>query len=325
MQSFQTSQLLEHPPTLHSEKLPDMPLGTYFATAVVIGRNVFVCEGTTNVLPREHFIQAYDLDKATWTQLPPTLHYGCAATAIENQLVIIGGHETSSRAITNMVSSWTGDSWEQNLPALPTKRSRPSVMTYGTYVIVAGGLAEDDRTLLSSLDVLDTATRQWQTPATLQLPQPLYAMQMTVCTSHIYVAGALITKDAAEFSATSSKSVWQLPVSTFVKALEDKDHTPLEWVETASTPLYHPALLQHTAHPLAIGGCDKPKQPTPNIAMYDSHSNEWSTVGQLLEPRIRCTVVGLSRDTFMVCGGCTEAYNAYSTLLKTVELVHMPH
>ena len=304
-----------------------MPIATLRATAIVIGRNVYVCGGKCPNDTLACIVQAYNIGKATWTQLPPAPQCYSEAAAIDSVLVLIAGWEASSGTVTNMVSSWTGQGWEQNIPALPTKRFRPGVMTYDTYVIVAGGLAEDNQTILSSIDVLDTTTRQWQTPANLQLPRPMFFMQMTVCATHMYVASAGIAYDAydATNAVTPSNSVWQLPVSTLIKVLETEDRNSLQWAETAPTPFYQFALLQSTAHPLAIGGDDVSYKPTPNIAVYDPRSNKWSTVGQLLEPRVRCAVVSLSRDTFMVCGGCSDSWNPLSTLLNTVELVHMSH
>ena len=144
----------------------------------------------------------------------------------------------------------------------------------------------------------------------------------------MYVASAFITYDGTTKTVTPSKSVWQLPASTFVNLIENEDRSPLQWAETAPTPFYESTLLQHTAHPLAVGGRDDSynlDDPTPNIAVYHPRSNKWSTVGQLLEPRVKCAVVSLSRDTFMVCGGCSDGCNPLSTLLNTVELVHMSH
>ena len=285
---------------------------------------MYVCGGGCSDIGLAQVVQAYNLDKETWTQLPSAPQYNSEAATIDNELVLIAGHEASSGTVTNMVSSWNGQGWEQNIPALPTKRVRPSVMTYGNYVLVAGGRAEDNQTLLSSIDVLDTTTRQWQTPANLQLPQPMHEMQMTVCATHMYVSSAATAHDATTNTHTTSKSVWQLPARTLVNVLENEDRTQLQWAETA--PLYYSSrLLQHTAHPLAVGGRFSSYKPTPNIAVYDPRRNKWSTVGQLLEPRVRCAVVSLSRDTFMVCGGCSDARNPLSTLLNTVELVHMSH
>ena len=270
-------------------------------------------------------VQVYDLDKATWTKLPPAPQYNGQAVAINNQLVLIGGREASSNTISNMVSTWTGQGWQQDIPAMPTKRFRPGVTMYGTYVVVAGGMAEDKRTLLRGIDVMDTTIRQWWTPANLRLPQPMYQMKIIVCDSHICVAGAAIAYDVASDRGTPSNAVWQFPVNAVDKILTGEDHSPPDgWKEIAPTPKSHSALLQYMAHPLAVGGHDNSYRASSRIAMYDPRSNKWCTVGQLLEPRARCTVVGLSGHSFLVCGGCSDAWDLRYTLLNSLEEVHMP-
>ena len=299
--------------------LPDLPIATVGATAIVIARNVYVCGGMCGDVASARVVHVYDLDKATWTKLPPAPQFNSQAVTINNQLVLIGGREASSSTISNMVSTWTEQVWQQDIPAMPTKRFRPDVTTYGTYVIVAGGRAEDEETPLNSIDVLTTTTLLWSTPANLQLPRPMCTMQITVSATHICVASAGIAYDATTNTETSSKSVWQLPVSTLTKVLMGEDHSPHDWEEIAPTPHYRSALLQHTTHPLAVGGHVSGKA-TSNIAVYDPRSNKWSTVGQLLEPRTRCTVVGLSRHSFLVCGGLSDPSDR-NTLLSSVEVV----
>ena len=300
--------------------MPDLPIATACATAVVIARNVYVCGGVCpgRDVASERVVQVYDLDKATWAKLPPAPQYNSEAVTINNQLVLIGGRKPSSCTITNMVSTWTGQRWQQDLPVMPTKRLRPGVTTYNAYVLVAGGRAED--TILNSIDVLDTTTRQWYTPANLQLPRPMYNMQITVSATHICVASAGIRYDATTNTVASSKSAWQLPVSTLTKVLMNEDHSPHDWEEIAPTPHYRSALLQHTTHPLAVGGRDNSLHSVATIAVYDRHSNKWSTVGQLPEPRTECTVVSLSRCSFLVCGGLSDPRDI-NTLLSSVEVV----
>ena len=320
MQVFQTSQLLEDQPTLHSVRLPDLPIATYAATALFIARNVYVYGGACPDIPSARAVQVYDLDKATWTKLPPAPQFNSEAAAINNQLVLIGGWEASSRTTTNMVSTWTGQGWQQDIPAMPTKRSRPGVTTYNTYLMVAGGKAEDNQTILGSIDVMDTTTRQWYTPANLQLPRPMYAMQIAVSATHICVASAIFMYEAGTSTASYSKSVWELPVSTLSKVLVGEDGGPHQWTEIAPTPHYGSTLLQDTPHPLAIGGHDDSGKSTADIAVYDRHSNKWSTVGQLLEPRAWCTAVSLSRRSFLVCGGRSGVRDSI-TQLSSVEVV----
>ena len=301
-------------------RLPDLPIATAYATALVIARNVYVCEGACLDFASTCVVQLYDLDKATWTKLPPAPQFNSEAAAINNQLVLIGGREASSGTITNMVSTWTGQGWQQDIPAMPTKRLRPGVTTCNTYLMVAGGMAEDNQTPLGSIDVMDTTTRQWYTPANLQLPWPMFGMQITVSATHICVASAAITYDATTKTGTSSKRVWQLPVSTLSKVLVGEDSGPHQWTEIAPTPHYRSALLQDTAHPLVVGGDNDSYKSTTDIAVYDRHSNKWYTVGQLLEPRTGCTAVSLSRRSFLVCGGRSDARDI-NTVLSSVEVV----
>ena len=301
-------------------RLPDLPIATSFATALVIARNVYVCGGTCRDVASARVVQVYDLDKATWTKLPPAPQYNSEAAAINNQLVLIGGCEASSYTITNMVSTWTGQDWQQDIPAMPTKRVLPGVTTYNTYLIVAGGRAEDNQTILGTIDVMNTTTRQWYTPANLHLPRPMFTMQITVSATHICVASACITYDATTKTGTTSNSVWELPVSTLSKVLVGEDSGPHQWTKIAPTPHYKSALLQDTAHPLAVGGRNDSSKSTADIAVYDRHSNKWSTVGQLLEPRVRCTAVSLSRRSFLVCGGLSDPRDI-NTKLSSVEVV----
>ena len=319
LQVFQTSQLLENQSTLLSVRLPDLPIATCSATAIAIARNVYVCGGGCPDVASARVVQVYDLDKAAWTKLPPAPQYNSEAAAINNRLVLIGGGEASCDAVTNIVSTWTGQGWQQDLPVMPTKRYRPGVATYNTYVIVAGGRAEDKQTFLSSIDVLNTITQQWCTPANLQLSRPMYRMQITVSARHICVASAAIAHDATTKTITSSNCVWQLPVSTVTKVLANEDHSLLQWTEIAPATSYHSALLQHTTQPLAVGGHGLGK-PAPNIAVYDPCSNKWSTVGQLLEPRTVCAAVSLSRQSFLVCGGLSDPRDI-NTRLSSVEVV----
>ena len=265
-------------------------------------------------------MQVYDLDKETWAKLPPAPQYNSEAAAINNQLALIGGREASSDTITNMVSTWTGQGWQQDIPAMPTKRVRPGVTTCNTYIIVAGGRAEDNQTLLGSIDVMDTTTRQWYTPANLELPRLMCAMQITVSATHICVASADIAYYASSNSGIISKRVWELPVSALSKVLVGEDSGPHQWTEIAPTPHHRSTLLQDTAHPLAVGGHNDSYKPTAHIVVYDCHSNKWSTVGQLLEPRTGCTAVSLSRRSFLVCGGASDPRDI-NTLLSSVEVV----
>ena len=308
---------------LQSVKLPDLPIATSHATAIIIGRFVYVCGGICPNVVLARRVQMYDLEKHVWTTLPPAPQFNSEVAVIKNHLVLIGGREASSGAIANLISTWSGHGWQQHLPLMPTKRFRPGVTMFGTFVLVAGGRAEDNQTLLSSIDVLNTTTIQWFTPAYLQLPWPMYGMKITICSNSIYIASSLIGYNATTDTHTTTQSVWQLPVHALEASLANVSVRPAHrWMEIAPAPNYGSAVLQGTAHLVAVGGYDDSCKPTVDIAVYDPCCNKWSTVGYLTVAPIRCSVVSLDRTSFMVFGGRSDTVDA-KTLLSSVELVCM--
>ena len=291
----------------------------------MVNDHVYVCGGSCPDVDLERQVQVFSINNSTWSTLPESLQYRCQGAAINNKLVLIGGREAASRRATNLVSTWTGHGWQQDLPPMPTKRSRPGVTTYyRTFVVVAGGLGEDEQTLLSSIDVLNITTCQWWTPANLQLPQPMLSMNFIISSTHLCVASARIRYDAAMNKSTPIKDVWQLPVTALENIVANGGNsTPHQWTKVAPTPYYNSAILQDTAHIVTVGGDDHSYNPTSDVFVYNLDSDEWSKMDQLSVPRTRCAVVSLSRTSFIVCGGCTDTRDPRNTLLTSVEVVHV--
>ena len=321
LQIFQTNLLLDDGPCLHSEMLPELPVAVSNATAIVINKNVFICGGVCEKIASSVRVHKYSFRNRKWTTLPDAPQYRCEATAINNCLVIIGGRKAQLRQITNQLSTWTGNNWRQDHPPMPHKRVRPGVASFDTFVIVAGGWAEDNQTLLRTIDVLNTTTNQWCTLNNLQLPQPMGGMKLTVCATHLYVASATIHSG----DPTDTAAVIRLPVSELERVLTNEQHRPRHpWTKMAPTPHYHSTLLNDTMYPVAVGGRHtETSEPTSDIAVYHPHCNTWSSVGQLLAPRMRCAVVSLNTTSFLVLGGCHDIEDHVNTLLRSVELVRM--
>ena len=309
---------------MQSVRLPDLPIPTSDASAVMINDHIYVCGGFCGDVDLACQVQVYDVNQNVWGTLPHSPQYNSQGVAINSQLVLIGGREAASEGVTNLVSTWTGQEWQQDLPPMPTKRVRPGVTTYHTFVVVAGGLAEDKQTLLSSIDILNITTRQWWTPANLQLPWPMDGMQCTISSAHLCVASANISYDLATDTVSNVKDVWQLPVTALEEVLiTGEDEAPHQWTKVAPTSYFNSAILQDTAHIVAVGGDDSLDEPTPDIFVYNPDRDVWSKVGQLGVPRAYCAVVSLSRTSFIVCGGCTDTSDPDNTLLSSVEVVHV--
>ena len=281
-----------------------------------------MCGGDGDVVSAR-IVQVYSVSHQRWNTLSLSPQYYSQGVQINGHLVLIGGREASSGAVTNLVSTWNGQVWHQELPPMPTKRIRPGVTTYQNLVVVAGGLGEDVQTLLSSIAILNITTLQWSTLGNLPLPQPMFEMQFTISNAHLYVASATIAYDVATGTGTPTKTVWQLPLTALENALTTEgDNVSHHWTEIAPTPYYSSALLQDTAHVVAVGGDDESDTPTSDAFVYDPNNNKWSKVGQFGVPRADCAVVSLSSTSFIVCGGYTDASDP-NTCLTSVEMVHV--
>ena len=308
---------------MQSRKLPDLPLATSVATAIMINDHVYVCGGTCGDVVSARIVQVCSVSHQTWNTLPLSPQYLSEGVEINGHLVLIGGREPSSHTVTNLLSTWNGRVWHQELPPMPTKRLRPGVTTCRNLVVVAGGQCEDEQTLLSSITILNITTLQWSTLDNLSLPRPMYRIQFTISSAHLYVASAYITYDVATYICTTTRTVWQLPLTALENALTSEgDNVSHHWTEIAPTPYSNSALLQDTAHIIAIGGHDESYTPISDVFVYDPNNNKWTKVGQFGVPRACCAVVSLSSTSFIVCGGCTDTRDPH-TLLISAEMVHV--
>ena len=309
---------------MQSRKLPDLPIATFVATAIMINDHVYVCGGACCDVVSARTVQVYSVSNQTWNTLPLSPQYNSQGAAIKGKLVLIGGRDSSTDAVSNCLSSWTGQVWHQELPPMPTKRIRPGVTTYRNIVVVAGGRGEDDKTLLSSIAIFNITTLQWSTPGNFTLPRPMYGVQCTISNAHLYVASATIAYHVVTNTDTITKTVWQLPLTALENALTTEgDNVSHHWTERAPTPYYRSALLQDTARVVAVGGRDWSFTPTSDVFVYDPNNNKWSKVAQLGVPRTGCAVVSLSSTSFIVCGGVTDARDTQNTLLTSVEMMHV--
>ena len=321
LQIFRSDLLLQDNSTLHSIKLPDLPIPTYHATATIIGNTLYVSGG---VCPDEEsalLVQVYDINTGTWSTLPPSPVYNSESAVVNGQLTLVGGGDSSTGEVTNEVWSWHEEEkeWRKTIPPMPTGRVRPGVVQLGNVVAVFGGLARDFKTVLDAVDILNTATLQWTTSHSLKLPFPMLAMKTATCDGHVYIACGWDRPDH------HIKRVFKFPLSVLDQAVAEQqvedNPSQRQWTEVEETPFYRSGLLPTSHHPLVVGGGDSFHNSSSIISVFDSSVNKWSNVGHYSVACCNPCLLSVSCSAFVVIGGYTDPKDRFQ-LLNTFELCY---
>ena len=137
-------------------------------TATVKGDFVYIMEGDE--------IYAYSIITFAWYGFPGAGYNDCALAIVHDLLTLIGGR--SDQEMTNKLFSCTTErrnyaSWTEEYAPMPTSRYGACALCTGAALIVAGGEGNADNTgKLATIEVLNTATRQWSTA--VDLPQQMF-------------------------------------------------------------------------------------------------------------------------------------------------------
>ena len=321
LQIFRSDQLLQDNSTLHSVKLPDLPIPTRFATATITRSTLYVSGGACPDRKSDLLVQVYDINTGTWSTLPPSTVCYSESAVINGRLTLIGGRDSSTDEITNEVWSWHEDKkeWRKTIPPMPTGRLCPGVVQSGNVVAVFGGVASDDKTVLDTVDILNTATLQWTTSQSLKLPIPMWGMRTATCDGHVYIACG------GDHADHPIKRVFKFPLSVLDQAVAEKhvqDNPPQrQWTEVEEPPFHHSGLLPTSHHPLVVGGCDSSIDSSSNISVFDSSVNKWSNVGHCSVACCEPCLLSVSCSAFVVIGGCTDPKDTKQSLQNTLLLL----
>ena len=325
IQIFRSEQLLQGNcnSTLHSLKIPNLPMPTCWGTVTRIGRTLYVSGGAGPDLELSRLVQSFDLETATWSTLPPAPVVWSVAAVINGHLTLIGGCDASTRKVTNQVWLWNEEDkeWRNTIPSMPTRRARSGVVQTTSVGVVFGGCGSDG-TLLSTVDVLYTATLQWTTSPLLKLPLPMWFISTATCDGHLY-----ITCDG-DRNNYPIKRVFKLSLDLLEQSVAKQhvqDDTPqCQWLEVENTPFYHSGLLPTSHYPLVVGGSDSSNESSSVISVFDSSANKWSNVGHCSVACCRPCLLSVSNSSFLVLGGCTDPRNVRLShaSLNTCELYY---
>ena len=317
LQIFKSDLLMQDNATLHSLKLPSLPIPTYCGTARRIGSMLYVSGGVCSRGIAQLVVQVYDTIAATWTTLPHAPVFYSESAVIQGLYTLIGGREALTNKVTNEVWSWHEDrrEWRKTIQPMPAKRVRPGMVQSGNVVALMGGLADDLKTVLDTVDILNTVTLQWTRSDSLKLPIPMRSVKTATCDGYVFIRGSRNIREHA------IKRVFKLPLNNLEQQVQDNP-ARCEWTEVEETQLYHSGLLPTSHHPLVVGGHDRSLHSSAIISVFDSSAKKWSDVGQ---HSVICCVpclLSVSCTAFIVIGGCANPKHPDQSSLNTFELYY---
>ena len=345
------------PPVRNSNKLDwrkgkDAPETMYRqCSAVANGSTVYFSNASENE------IITYDGICKTWDKLPECPHEDFALVVLDDLPTIVGGKyddedykEQYSNKLHSLVLKSKGLTWSEEYPPMPTKRSQATALCTGTALIVAGGRTakpkpkpllksikkkkdtasyfdssddEDEEMIemkLTTVEVMNTETRQWSSVA--DLPDPLAWPSMSVCGDRIYILGDVPDDTNEEtpsrFVLTCSRTALLQSRSRLLRTLSSSR----VWSKVAGLPVVMSTCVTFHGSLLAVGGATSSEDDeftgTKHVYRYDPGSNSWEVISEMSDTRYACFVAVISGNRLMVVGGETKE-NDKSVEFATLE------
>jgi len=224
----------------------DMPFYmTYHVQAVVIGDNVYVGGGYTPQSENKGVVMVYSLNTESWRTLPPYETEWFGMTAVNNQLVLVGGKVISSGKMTNVLAVWNEQSlkWTHPFPKMPTSRCLSSVVSYQKWILVAGG--KDVRESRSDkVEILDTVSGQWYEGSPLPTQCSNMSSAINGNMALWYLSGGFSARGAANkqvFSVCLDELISRAVSQSAAGATSPS--TPSPWHTLTNTPMTPSAIL----------------------------------------------------------------------------------
>ena len=240
-------------------------------------------------------IQIYHIDDQKWTTISDIPQNCCGADIIKGHLTLIGGRDTVTRKDTGKLSTYVNDHWEEIYPPMPTPRFWLGVALEDNLLITDGGKCAG--AAVSTVEVLNTESKQWYSLKSLQLPEPIFLCDMTISSGYVYIGGGM------KAAKKHSNSYWRLPWSAVQQSVQSRDNTssPVTWEKIADSPFMLSSLLPNSKLPVLFGGSDG--KARSDIFVCDPTQKRWTAVGNISTECTRPCVVPINSNSVFVCGG----------------------
>ena len=282
-----------------------MPIIVERATTVVMNGKVY--------LGCNHYVLEYTPENDECVELPkpPVLYFALAV--LNNQLVLVGGQESSTAKRTNKLTVFDPSTrqWVHPYPPMATAQSDPTAIAYQHYLIVAGG-DEDHNKSVSVVEIFDSVKEQWYTAE--ELPIKCSYMTAVVISNTTYLLGGFIDDKR-------TKTVLSVSLPALINKATSQSqevNTPTSWKVLPDSPLYRSTPFTSHNMLLTAGGRDDSREDFSHIYCYNPVTSQWEKIGDLPEPRYGCSCTVLPSTELLVVGGQPSS-NWFSVCKATIQ------
>ena len=281
-----------------------------YVQSVVVQRRLYVGGGFDGSIDSDtnYIVMEYDIYSGRWATLSPYRARAFAMTAINNQLLLVGGDEHGDES--KLMGVWEADqkAWTHPYPEMLSAHSFCSAVVYNEWLVVAGGYTQV--CMMSTVEVLDISTKQWYIGPSA--PVAWRSMKTAVVGDTGYFMGG--------WDITSrTEKVYRLCIQTLISHINLKK-APSEgqniWSEIPGLQLVKSTPLSINGLLLAVGGRNKEDQVVTAIHLYQPNTEEWVKVGDLPSARYQCTCAKIAGNELLVAGGDNDNYE----FLKRVDI-----
>ena len=294
---------LKVPLQLRWRRGPDMPfrMAGYVQSVVVQGR-AYV-GGGYDVLGSDdnNTVMEYDINSGKWAKLVPYTVRDFAMTAINNQLVLVGGWPRGN-GHSSVLGVWSDEKWTYPYQDMPTARSWCSAVVYNEWLIVAGGWG-DDKGCVSHVEVMNTGSKQWS--RSVAPPTPWSSTRIAIVGDTCYCLGGTTGQSIATTEVYSA-SLPDLTSQLCSFNSKEKGNKHQIWKEIPGLQTTRSAPLSIRGSLLAVGGRDENEKAVTAIHLYQPDTGEWVKVGDLPTPRYDCTCAMITDREMIVVGGIDD-------------------
>ena len=303
----------QFPLRLTWRRAPDMPFEMAVNVQSVLADGKLYVRGGVTISGDAYTVMEYDCRSEQWATLSPyrTCYFAMAVSG--GRLVLVGGREDNE--VSKVVGVWRLElsDWSYPYPEMPNARYYCSAAAYKQWLVVIGG--EDAVQYLSSVDLLNTSTKQWYTGC--PMPVPLYSMKIDIVDDILYLMGGCIKGGPTDkvYSASVPNLI------SHIKSISTCGNNQT-WEEIPGLQLINSSPLSINGSLLAVGGWDRVgRQAVTAIHLYHPESREWVKVGDLPSPCYNCTCAVSHSTEIVVAGG----RGADGMWLKKMDIASLSH